>query len=272
MSVEAERALTRLMEVMAKLRDPVGGCPWDLEQTFATIAPYTLEEAYEVADAIERGDPHGIRDELGDLLFQVVFHARMGEEQGMFDFAAVATSIHDKLVRRHPHVFGDAVIMSPEEQTRSWEELKAQERAVAHSVDGAPASALDGIALSLPALSRAAKIGRRAARVGFDWPDATGVRAKVDEELREIEDALATSTATDAPEVVDEIGDVLFTIVNWSRHLNIDPESALRAANAKFERRFRRMEQLAAARGVALSSLSADAWEGLWREAKSLGG
>src|SRR6266478_2842563 len=250
---DAERAMTALLELMARLRDPERGCPWDVRQTFATIAPYTIEEAYEVADAIERGDPAQIRDELGDLLFQVVFHARMAEERGWFDFAAVATAIHDKLVRRHPHVFAGAS-PTPDELVRVWEEQKAQERAEsAASGPAAEGTVLAGVPRALPALLRAAKLGRRAARVGFDWPDAQQVRAKVLEELHEMDAALAG--ATDAGGVAEELGDLLFSIVNWSRHLKLDAEGALREANAKFERRFARMESLA--RGLDLKGLSA---------------
>ncbi|TLY94999.1 MAG: nucleoside triphosphate pyrophosphohydrolase [Gammaproteobacteria bacterium] len=269
---EAERALGALLALMARLRDPQRGCPWDREQTFSSIAPYTIEEAYEVADAIERGEREGLRDELGDLLFQVVFHARMAEERGWFDFAAVATTIHDKLVRRHPHVFAGAS-PTPQELVRAWEQQKAQERAAS---DGpAPAgegTVLAGVPRALPALVRAAKLGRRAARVGFDWPDAREVRAKVLEELHEVDGALAAGEAgeagSDSGVVADELGDLLFSIVNWSRHLKLDAEAALRAANAKFERRFATMESLARARSLDLESLSAAEWDALWREAK----
>lgn len=256
---EAERALTALLEVMARLRNPDNGCPWDREQTFATIAPYTIEEAYEVADAIERNDADALRSELGDLLFQVVFHARMAEERNWFDFAAVARSIHDKLVQRHPHVFADARFNSAAEQTAHWEELKARERAARASSDP---SILADIPRALPALIRAAKLGKRASRVGFDWPNAKDVRAKVTEELHELDAAQSPA------EITDEFGDVLFALVNLSRHLNVDPEEALRAANSKFERRFRRMESLARERNLKLESLSADEWDALWREAK----
>jgi MazG family protein len=261
---EAERALGALLALMARLRDPQRGCPWDREQTFSSIAPYTIEEAYEVADAIERGEPEPLRDELGDLLFQVVFHARMAEERGWFDFAAVATAIHDKLVRRHPHVFAGAS-PTPQELVRVWEEQKAQERG-----EGA---VLAGVPGALPALVRAAKLGRRAARVGFDWPDAREVRAKVLEELHEMDAALAAAslaseTGTHAAAIAEELGDLLFSIVNWSRHLKLDAEAALRAANAKFERRFAGMESLARARGLDLQGLSAAEWDALWREAK----
>ncbi|TLZ41496.1 MAG: nucleoside triphosphate pyrophosphohydrolase [Gammaproteobacteria bacterium] len=269
---EAERALGALLALMARLRDPQRGCPWDREQTFSSIAPYTIEEAYEVADAIERGEREGLRDELGDLLFQVVFHARMAEERGWFDFAAVATTIHDKLVRRHPHVFAGAS-PTPQELVRAWEQQKARERAA--SAGPAPAgegTVLAGVPRALPALVRAAKLGRRAARVGFDWPDAREVRAKVLEELHEVDGALAAGEAgeagSDSGVVADELGDLLFSIVNWSRHLKLDAEAALRAANAKFERRFATMESLARARSLDLESLSAAEWDALWREAK----
>jgi len=269
---DAERALGALLALMARLRDPQRGCPWDREQTFSSIAPYTIEEAYEVADAIERGEREALRDELGDLLFQVVFHARMAEERGWFDFAAVATTIHDKLVRRHPHVFAGAS-PTPQELVRAWEQQKARERAA--SAGPAPAgegTVLAGVPRALPALVRAAKLGRRAARVGFDWPDAREVRAKVLEELHEVDGALAAGEAgeagSDSGVVADELGDLLFSIVNWSRHLKLDAEAALRAANAKFERRFATMESLARARSLDLESLSAAEWDALWREAK----
>jgi nucleoside triphosphate diphosphatase len=263
---DAERATTALLQLMARLRDPAQGCPWDREQTFATIAPFTIEEAYEVADAIDRNDPQQLRDELGDLLFQIVFHSRMAQERGWFDFAGVATSIHDKLVRRHPHVFAGAAVEGIESQTRNWEELKARERADAASRQKSPDnSALADVPKGLPALARAAKLGRRAARVGFDWQEPGQVRDKVIEELAEVDEALAAN----APErVTEELGDLLFAIANWTLHLKIDPEEALRAANAKFERRFRHMESLAAADGTKLESLSPAAWEDLWRKAK----
>jgi nucleoside triphosphate diphosphatase len=267
---EPGEALTALLELMARLRDPEHGCPWDREQTFRTIAPYTIEEAYEVADAIERGQPEKLRDELGDLLFQVVFHARMAEEKGWFDFAAVARGIHEKLVRRHPHVFEDASLAADVGQlSRIWEEQKARERAQAAG-EGASAdhSALADVPHALPALTRAAKLGRRAARVGFDWENPSQVRDKVLEEVREIEDELAAGAGTNAAGLAEEVGDLLFAAANWALHLKIDPEEALRAANAKFERRFRRMETLAAARGAPLQTLDAAQWDVLWRQAK----
>jgi MazG family protein len=271
---DPERAMGALLALMARLRDPESGCPWDREQTFATIAPYTIEEAYEVADAIEHGDREHLREELGDLLFQVVFHARMAEEHGWFGFSEVATGIREKLVRRHPHLFAGATL-PPQDLMRVWEEQKAQERAAvqARSAAGGTGTVLAGVPRALPALTRAAKLGRRAARVGFDWPDARAVRAKVLEELHEIDDALASATqpaerATAPQELSGELGDLLFTIVNWSRHLHIDAEAALRAANDKFERRFAHMESLARARGLGLARLSAAEWDALWNEAK----
>ena len=252
--------IERLRGVMARLRSPEGGCPWDIEQTFETIAPYTIEEAYEVADAIESGEPQKIRDELGDLLFQVVFHARMAEERGWFDFDAVATAIHDKLVRRHPHVFAGTDFAKA-----NWEELKAQERAASANERGERASILDDVPRALPALSRAAKLGKRASRVGFDWPDVAGIRDKLDEELAELDVEVAASR-TDA--VAEELGDALFTLVNLGRKLELDAEESLRAANVKFEKRFRHMESLCRSRGLSLDALSPAQWDALWVESK----
>ena len=246
--------MDNLLRIMAKLRDPDTGCPWDLEQSFHTIAPYTLEEAYEVADAIAREDLGDLVDELGDLLLQVVFHARMAEEMQAFAFADVVQAIVDKMIRRHPHVFGDQQVADAEEQTRKWEEIKAAER-------GSDASALAGVASGLAPLIRAAKLQRRAARVGFDWPDVTGVFAKLDEEGQELRDAHAGGNA-DAVE--HEIGDLLFTCVNLARHLEVDPDQALLKANRRFERRFRHMEDA----HPQLSDLSADELEALWVQAK----
>ena len=271
---EAERAMGALLALMARLRDPERGCPWDREQTFSTIAPYTIEEAYEVADAIEHGDREHLREELGDLLFQVVFHARMAEERGWFDFGEVANGIREKLVRRHPHLFAGATVAA-EDLIRVWEEQKAQERAAtqARSAARGAGTVLAGVPRALPALTRAAKLSRRAARVGFDWPDPRSVRAKVLEELHEVDGALASPAPVAqrpaaAHELSGELGDLLFTIVNWSRHLHIDAEAALRAANDKFERRFAHMESLARARGLELARLSAAEWDALWSEAK----
>jgi nucleoside triphosphate diphosphatase len=262
----AQRALLRLLDIMRRLRDPQGGCPWDREQDFASIAPYTIEEAYEVAEAIARGGPKELEGELGDLLFQVVFHAQMGAERGWFDFAGVATAIADKLTARHPHVFGDAKIASTAEQNRAWEEHKARERAARPQ---AVASELADVPLALPALARAAKLGKRAGRVGFDWPDGDGVRAKIDEELRETEAAVALAARGGEDGRAEELGDLLFATANWARHLGVDPEEALRLANAKFERRFRAMEQLAGQRSLELAKLSAHAWDALWNEVKA---
>lgn len=270
---DAQGAIETLLALMARLRDPQRGCPWDLEQTFETIAPYTIEEAYEVADAIERGEHERLRDELGDLLFQVVFHTRMAEERGWFDFADVAESIHNKLVRRHPHVFAGAAIEA-QHLPREWEAQKARERAQAAG-DAGDRGTLAGVPKALPALVRAAKLGRRAARVGFDWPDTSGVRAKIDEELAELDAALEAGSAAAGRagnDAAAELGDLLFAVVNLSRHLALDAEGALRGANAKFERRFRNMERLAAKRGLALEQLTAAQWDELWRETKLNGG
>jgi ATP diphosphatase len=249
--------LQRLIAIMAHLRHPERGCDWDRVQTFATIAPYTIEEAYEVADAIERKDLPGLRDELGDLLLQVVFHARMAEEAGHFAFDDVAAAIADKLVARHPHLFSD---QAPGDEARDarWERIKADERAAAGAT-----SALDGVALALPALLRAEKLQKRAARVGFDWPDASGPAAKVTEELAELEAA-----ACDADRA-EEAGDLLFAAVNLVRAHGVAAEDALRAANAKFELRFRAMENLARQRGLDFAGLSLDEQDALWREVKA---
>ena len=262
-------ALDRLLAIMARLRDPERGCPWDRQQDFATIAPYTIEEAYEVADAIARSDVAALKDELGDLLFQVVFHAQMAQEAGLFDFADVATAISDKMVRRHPHVFGDAEIANSAAQTLAWEEHKAKERTAKAVASGARESVLDGVALALPALLRADKIQKRAARIGFDWPEARPVIAKLSEEIAELEAELAVEEAGadhNKDRIEDEMGDILFAAVNLARKLDIDPEAALRHATEKFERRFRRVEVLAAERGIGPDL---DALDALWREAKS---
>jgi ATP diphosphatase len=255
----AYRPIDRLRGIMAQLRDPKRGCPWDREQDFATIAPYTIEEAYEVADAIERGDMAALKDELGDLLFQVVFHARMAEEAEMFAFDDVAAAIAEKMLRRHPHVFGDAEIASVAAQNEAWEAHKAKERAAAGHV----ASVLDGVALAYPALLRAAKVSRRAARIGFDWPDARAVIPKLAEEIAEIEAEI--DDGGDKARLEDEVGDLLFAAANLARKLDVEPETALRRATAKFERRFRRVEELAAERGIGRDL---DALEGLWQEVK----
>jgi nucleoside triphosphate diphosphatase len=240
--------IAALIEIMARLRDRQNGCPWDIEQTFATIAPYTIEEAYEVADAIERLDMAALVDELGDLLFQVAFHSRMAEEAGHFDFADVVNAICDKMIRRHPHVFSENKIKP------DWEALKAAERG--SSTD---TSALGGVALSLPALMRAEKLQKRAARTGFDWPDNQGPFDKIVEEIDEVK-----SASSDAHRA-EEIGDLLFAVVNWARHLDVEPEEALRQANAKFEKRFRVMENIA---GEHFTALDLEAKEKLWTQAK----
>ena len=241
--------LERLVEIMRRLRDPVSGCEWDTVQTFETIAPYTIEEAYEVADAIARGDMDALADELGDLQLQVVFHARMAEEAGRFTLEDVIERICDKMERRHPHIFGDL----EHGGHHLWEEIKAAERK--KSPDD---SALADVALALPALERAAKLQRRAARTGFDWPDVSGPRAKIDEELAELD------AETDHPRMLEEMGDLLFAVVNLARHLNIEPEAALREANRKFEQRFRRIEQ-----EPGFADMSLDEMEALWVSAKA---
>ncbi len=255
----------RLVEIMARLRDPKGGCPWDVEQSFATIAPHTIEEAYEVADAIQHGDMAALKDELGDLLLQVVFHAQMASEAGHFAMADVAEAICDKLVRRHPHVFGDATIEDAETQTRAWEDQKAEERA-AKAASGAGHSALDGVIVGLPALTRALKLQKRAARVGFDWDQPRQVLDKFAEEIAELAVEIDTGAAPDRLE--DEVGDLLFNCVNLARKLGLDPETALRRGNAKFERRFRRMEGLLAERGRTPERSTLAEMEDLWQQAK----
>ncbi|PTQ59017.1 ATP diphosphatase [Sphingomonas aurantiaca] len=243
--------IERLTSIMARLRDPVAGCEWDRVQTWSTIAPYTIEEAYEVADAIARDDAIDLKDELGDLLLQVVFHSRIAEESGAFTLADVVAAISDKMERRHPHIFGDAAT-SP-----GWETIKAGERA-----EKSDPSALAGVAIGLPALARAEKLQKRAARVGFDWPDATGPLAKVVEEIEEVREAGSDTVA-------EEIGDLLFAVTNWARHLGVDPEAALRAGNAKFETRFRAIE---ADGGDAFAAMTLDQKEALWQAVKRRGG
>ena len=254
-------SIDRLLSIMAKLRNPRTGCPWDREQTWATIAPHTIEEAYELADAVQHGDAAHVRDELGDVLFQVVFQSRIAEEQGLFDFAAVADAISDKLERRHPHVFGDAQVADVAGQSEAWEAHKAAERRERGQGEGV----LDGVTLGLPALTRATKLGKRAARVGFDWPDITGVLAKVEEEVIETREAVVSG---ETARVREELGDLLFSVAQAARHLGVDAEAALREASAKFERRFRDMEAQLAAQGRSVSEASPDALEALWSQAK----
>jgi ATP diphosphatase len=260
-------ALPRLLDIMARLRDPEHGCPWDRQQSFGTIAPYTIEEAYEVAEACERGDPTALKDELGDLLFQVVFHARMAEEAGMFAFDDVARTIAEKMLRRHPHVFADAVITDAAAQTTAWEEHKAAERRATAAAAGKAESALDGVGTALPALTRADKLQRRAARVGFDWPDLPPILDKLEEEIGELRREL--DTGADRARVADEIGDLLFSVVNVARRLDTDPEQALRGACRKFDRRFRRVEALLAARGTSTQQASLDEMDAQWATAKA---
>jgi ATP diphosphatase len=260
-SPEAE--LRRLLDIMVALRDPTHGCPWDREQSFATIAPYTIEEAYEVADAITRRDFAALQDELGDLLFQVVYHARMAEEAGLFAFADIARAISGKMLRRHPHVFGDAAARSSEAQSAAWEAQKSAERA-----GRAERGALAGVPVALPALSRAAKLTARAARVGFDWPDAAAVLDKLDEEVAELR---AELTDADPTRLADEVGDLLFVLANLARKLSLDPEECLRGANRKFARRFNAMEDSAATEGRILSEMTLDEMEALWQAAKRNG-
>ncbi|MFL6591500.1 MAG: nucleoside triphosphate pyrophosphohydrolase [Luteimonas sp.] len=260
-----------LLAIMARLRDPEAGCPWDVAQTFATIAPYTIEEAYEVADAIDRNDLADLREELGDLLLQVVFHARMAQEQGAFDFADVVASISDKMRRRHPHVFADAIVADADAQTAHWDALKRAEREASGDADR---SALAGIARGMPEWQRALKLQQRAARVGFDWPGPEPVIAKLHEEIEEVRtefDALAAEPGDGAARdrLEDEIGDLLFVCANLARHAGVDPGSALRRANRKFERRFRAMEASAGADGLHLADLPLEAQDRYWDLAKA---
>jgi ATP diphosphatase len=260
-------ALDDLLAVMARLRDPAEGCPWDLQQTFASIVPHTLEEAYEVADAIERDDREDMRDELGDLLFQVVFYARLGEEEGSFDFDSIAAGVRDKLIRRHPHIFGEAGPITAEGQRASWEAIKADERLARTSGTDRP-GALDGVPLALPALTRSRKLQGRAARVGFEWPDPRQVIDKVREELDELEEALADEPR-DQAHVAEEIGDLLLACVNLARQAGVDAEHALRAGNRKFERRFRGLEAVLAEAGETLEEASFERLEAAYQTAKA---
>ena len=255
-----------LLRIMVKLRDPDGGCPWDVEQDFASIAPYTIEEAYEVADAIEQSDMESLKGELGDLLLQVVFHAQMASEAGHFEYADVVNAVSEKMVVRHPHVFGDVSIEDADAQTKAWEDQKAAERAAKAEASGRVASVLDDVARGLPALMRAEKLQKRAARVGFDWPTVEPVFDKVREELDEV--SVEIDRGSDPARLEDELGDVLFTCVNLARKLGTDPETALRRTNAKFERRFRDVETFAAKDGKSLNDLDIEALEALWERAK----
>lgn len=255
-----------LLRIMARLRDPDGGCPWDVEQDFASIAPYTIEEAYEVADAIEQSDMESLKGELGDLLLQVVFHAQMASEAGHFEYADVVNAVSEKMVVRHPHVFGDVSIEDADAQTKAWEDQKAAERAAKAEASGRVSSVLDDVARGLPALMRAEKLQKRAARVGFDWPTVEPVFDKVREELDEV--SVEIDRGSHPARLEDELGDVLFTCVNLARKLGTDPETALRRTNAKFERRFRDVESYAAEDGKSLSDLDIQVLEALWVRAK----
>ena len=261
--MDASRDISRLIEIMAQLRTPGSGCPWDLEQTFETIAPFTIEEAYEVADAIARGDlEQGLSEELGDLLLQVVFHARMAEEQDRFDFGDVVLAITGKLIRRHPHVFGDAGKFSPEEVKALWHRIKVEEQAAGGQ--SGPRRVLDGVPVGFPALTRAQKLQEKAAKVGFDWRNAREVLDKITEETRELDQALGNRD-----EAAEEVGDLLFAVVNLARHLDIDAEAALRDANAKFARRFGSIEDELEAQGRSPKEATLAELEGLWDAAKA---
>ena len=260
------RDIARLIEIMAALRTPGTGCPWDLQQSFETIAPYTIEEAYEVADAIARGDLDDLRDELGDLLLQVVFHSRMAQEQGVFDFADVVESLTAKLVRRHPHVFGDARGLTPKAVEGLWERIKSAERAEKGGGASGGETALAGVPVGLPALTRALKLQAKAGKVGFDWNDPLAVLAKIREEADEIERELA---AGDRATAAAEVGDLLFALVNLARHLDADPEAVLRATNSKFERRFAAIERALADRGKTPQTATLEEMDDLWNQAKA---
>ncbi|MGB0342014.1 MAG: nucleoside triphosphate pyrophosphohydrolase [Parvibaculales bacterium] len=261
----AAQAIERLKSIMAALRTPETGCPWDLQQDFKSIVPYTLEEAYEVADAVERGDMGDLRDELGDLLLQVVFHARMAEEQGAFDFDDVATAISDKMERRHPHVFDDTEAATTSDVRRNWEEIKDAERAAKGLM--ADSSLMADVPLALPGLNRAVKLQKRAARCGFDWSEATPIFDKLAEEIGELQTEMVAETPS-PDRLEDELGDILFVVANLARHLKVNPEAALRRTNAKFERRFRWMENHQNERAESLSALNLDELEMLWQQAK----
>ena len=266
-SLSSQRPMDRLVEIMATLRNPDGGCPWDVEQTFASIAPHTIEEAYEVADAIEQNDMDALKDELGDLLFQSVFHAQMAKELNEFSFDDVVNGVIDKMIRRHPHVFGDQSIETADEQTASWEDIKATERAAKGGDSGAQdESALAGVTSGLPALIRAEKLQKRAARVGFDWPEVAPVFDKLREETAELQAEIDTDGGE--ARLTDELGDLLFVCVNLARKLNIDAETALRGANSKFETRFRHMEGVLKDTGYALPDMELEAMEDAWQATK----
>ena len=261
------RPFDRLLAIMARLRDPQRGCPWDIAQNFHSIVPHTIEEAYEVAEAIEQGDMPGLVGELGDLMFQVAFYTEMARAAGIFDIDDVLKSLNNKMIERHPHVFATAEITGADAQTVAWEHKKAEERAKLAALTGAKSSALDGVIQALPAMTRAEKLQKRAARVGFDWPDAGQVLDKIAEELGEVRHEIAESGAHERLD--DEVGDLLFACVNLARHLTVDPEGALRRANRKFERRFRRVEELASATGQEMGVISLQRLEEFWQRAKA---
>lgn len=256
------KPIDRLVEIMARLRNPNGGCPWDLEQTFKTIAPYTLEETYEVVEAIEQNDPKAMMEELGDLLFQVIFHAQMGQEAGLFDLDKIASHVSDKMVERHPHVFGDRDAKTAVAVLTNWEADKAKKRAAEAQKENRALSALDGVTAALPAMSRAIKLQNRAARVGFDWTNARDILAKIKEETSELEAEISAQSGKDRIE--DELGDLFFALVNLARRLEIDPETALRRTNRKFERRFRAIELRLAAEGRRIEDASLEEMERIW--------
>lgn len=256
-----EKNIDKLRHIMAQLRDPTNGCPWDIKQTFQTIAPHTIEEAYEVMEAIEKNDMQNLKEELGDLLLQIVFHAQMAQEKNLFNFDDIAATISEKLIRRHPHIFADAKITTAEEQTIAWENYKAAERQQAQQT-----SVLDGIAQAMPALNRAIKLQDRAARVGFDWPNLEPVFAKLTEEVTELQTEIQQQAT--AERLNDELGDILFVCANLARHLKIDPELALRHANQKFEKRFRRVEVLLAEQGRTPQESHLEEMDLLWEQAK----
>ncbi|ASG20709.1 nucleoside triphosphate pyrophosphohydrolase [Nitrospirillum viridazoti] len=267
----ATAPIDRLLAIMAKLRDPDGGCPWDLEQDFPTIAPHTIEEAYEVADAIEQGDMAALKEELGDLLFQVVFYAQMASERGLWDFNDITTALSEKMVRRHPHVFGEEVgaVADATDQVKNWEAQKAGERAAKAAASGAKASALDGVISGLPALTRAVKLQKRAARVGFDWTQAKEILDKIEEEIGELR-AEMEHAVPEKTRMQDELGDLVFALANLARHIDVDPETALRGTNAKFERRFRQIEAWLAEGGRGPGDATLEEMESLWQQAKGL--
>ena len=262
-----DRPIDRLLAVMARLRDPEGGCPWDLEQNYATVAPHTIEEAYEVADAIERGDMDDLKDELGDLLFQVVYYAQIAREEGLWDFDAVAAGVADKMIRRHPHVFGSDAVAHAAAQSERWELQKSAEREARAAAQGKAPSVLDGVITGLPALTRAVKLQKRVARVGFDWNQPAEILDEIEEEIGELRAELERGSR-DAARVQDELGDLLFVVVNLARRLEVDPEAALRGTNAKVEQRFRRVEALLAEEGRAPGDATLDEMEALWQRVK----